>query len=153
MFAFSHTIVAVGVTNSSGCARSLSRYNVPERANWDSQRSSGHHNNTNNHNNSSLNSRNRFSRYRNRDRYQERHTVERDRHVEHGERFSNEVMTRNRPGSHRFTRAHSMVPQRNERDSMYMKRPPNASNRYHDNAMTLPASYGRNKFRRNGKLC
>lgn len=116
------------------------RYNVPERFNQESQRSS-----TSGHN------RNRFSRYRNRDKYQDRHTVERDRHVDRGERFVNEVVPRSRPGSYRPSRAQSMVRERDRnRDVQASRQIPNDAFKYHDNAMTLPASYGRNKNRRNG---
>lgn len=143
----------------------LNRYNVPDKSNWNSQRS-------NNSNPNPVNSRNRFSRHKNRDRFQERHTVERDRHVERGQRFSNEVtprtrlgseaasrgrpvseaITRGRPGSHRFSRAQSMVKERTrEPDSQPMKRTPHDPSKALDYSMTLPASYGRNKFRQIGK--
>lgn len=75
--------------------------------------------------------------------------MERDRHVE--PRQTSEVMSRGRQGSYRFNRAQSMIPQRSDRESMYMKRIANEATRYHDNAMTLPASYGRNKLRKNGE--
>lgn len=117
------------------------RYNAAERPNWDHQPRS---------NNTSTNSRNRF-RNRNRDRYQNRHTVERDHHVDRGQRFTNEVLPRSRPGSYRFSRAQSMVVRdrdRSERETQSMKRIAPEAARYHDNAMTLPASYGRNKFRK-----
>lgn len=141
----------------------LYRYNVPDKPNWNSQRSN---------NSNTMNSRNRFSRNKNRERYQERHTVERDRHVERGQRFSNEVtprtrlgseaatrgrpaseaITRGRPGSHRFSRAQSMVKERTrEPDSQSMKRVSHDPSRTLDYSMTLPASYGRNKFRQNSK--
>lgn len=73
--------------------------------------------------------------------------------MDKGERFANEVVPRDRPGSYRLPRAQSMVRERDrdrDRDTQSSRRITNDALKYHDNAMTLPASYGRNKNRRNG---